>query len=59
MQIDGDAGEIVMLGTGLTTSVTVLLLVHPNAFTPITVYVVVIVGETTTELATVPIGFHV
>ena len=59
IHIEGDAGVMVIFGTGLTISLIVLLLVQPSTLTPITVYVVVTVGETITELATVPIGFHV
>jgi hypothetical protein len=58
-QIDGEAGVIVMLGTGLTTSVTVALPGQPNPVTPSTVYVVVMVGETTTALPVIAPGVHV
>jgi hypothetical protein len=33
---DGEAGEITTVGTGLTVSATVLVVVHPNALFPIT-----------------------
>jgi hypothetical protein len=54
-------GEVtaVIVGLVLTTTANVLVFEHPAAFTPVTVYVVVTVGFTTTLDAIVPPGFHV
>jgi hypothetical protein len=57
--MDGDAGVMVITGAGFTTAVMMELLVHPRPLTPVTVYVVVTVGVTAIELATVPPGFQV
>ena len=53
--VDGDA-EAVTVGVGLTVTVTVAILVQPSALVPVTVYVVVLVGDTVLELP-VPILF--
>ncbi len=47
--VDGDA-EAVTVGVGLTVTVTVAVLVQPSALVPVTVYVVVLVGDTVLEL---------
>jgi hypothetical protein len=38
------------VGNGLTVTVTVAVLVQPSALVPVTVYVVVLVGDTVLEL---------
>jgi len=43
--VDGDA-EAVTVGVGLTVTVTDFVPVHPSALVPVTVYVVVVVGDT-------------
>ena len=43
-QTAGAAGLKVKLGNGFTVTTTVVVLVHPLAFVPVIVYVVVIVG---------------
>ena len=39
--------------------IRVFVLLHPNAFVPVTVYVILLTGETTTEFPIKPPGFHV
>ena len=59
MQIVFDEAVNVNEGTGLTVILTVCVLIHPKPLSLITVYVVVVVGETTTvEPVNVP-GVHV
>jgi hypothetical protein len=54
-------GELEAVTVGLEFTITEIVLVfkHPAALTPVTEYVVVMVGLTTTLEATVPIGFQV
>jgi hypothetical protein len=54
-------GELVavIVGLELTTTDSVLVLVQPAAFVPVTLYVLVTVGLTTTLDPVVPPGFHV
>jgi len=47
--VDGDA-EAVTVGVGLTVTVTDFVPVQPSVLVPVTVYVVVLVGETVLEL---------
>jgi hypothetical protein len=44
-QVVGAAGLMVMVGSGFTVTVTVVVAVQPAAVVPVTVYVVVAVGE--------------
>ena len=57
--MEGEAGEIEIMGIGLTTREIVFVLVHPIASTPVTEYVVVTAGETVIEFEIVPPGFQV
>ena len=58
-QIEGEEAEGVMVGVGLTSNETVLLVRHPNALAPVTVYTCVAAGETTVETEATAPGFHV
>ena len=44
LHIDGAAGVTLIAGLGFTVTVTVVVLLHPAALVPITVYVVVAAG---------------
>lgn len=50
IQIAGEAGVHVTVGKGLTTTVILVVFVHPKATTPIIVYVVVTIGLAVTAL---------
>ena len=50
---------IVSVGNGFTVTVTVLVFVHPRVFVPVTVYIVLMAGETTTLLPVNEPGFQV
>ena len=47
------------VGNELTVKLTVCVFVHPDAFVPVTVYIVVTVGETATVDPVDELGFHV
>jgi|LakMenEpi03Aug12_release.lakeMendotaPanAssembly.Ray.scaffolds.fasta_scaffold3093851_1 hypothetical protein len=49
----------VTVGDALTVMRRVDVLVHPLAFVPVTVYVVVVVGDTVTEVPVSDPGIHV
>lgn len=59
IQTDGEAGEMFTVGIGFTSREIVLVLVHVNASTPVTEYIVVADGVTTILFDTVPPGFQV
>ena len=52
-----DAGfaEMAIFGNGFTVTVALVVPVHPTAFVPVTVYVVVLDGETDIELFDPPV----
>jgi hypothetical protein len=52
MQIEGDKGLTVMTGSGLTVTVTLVLLEHPLLSVPVTIYVAVVEGSATTDVPT-------
>jgi hypothetical protein len=53
VHIEGAEGLIVTTGKGLTVTVTVAVLVQPAALVPVTVYVVVAVGDAVTVVPVV------
>jgi hypothetical protein len=58
IQIAVGFATAVIVGTGVTLRVDVTVFVHPAALDPERVYVVVMVGETTTGEPDNPPGFH-
>ena len=59
IQIADEDAVAVNVGNELTVRLTVLVFVHPDAFVPVTVYIVVTVGETATVDPVDELGFHV
>lgn len=59
IQIAGGAAVAEIVGFGFTVIVIVRSRVQPARFLPVTVYVVVTVGERTTVAVNKPTGFHV
>jgi hypothetical protein len=56
LQMEGAEGVLVTVGRGFTVTVTVVVLVQPAALTPVTVYVVVAVGEAVTAAPVVALN---
>jgi hypothetical protein len=58
-QIDAFEAEAFTVGFGLTVTATVAVFEHPALTVPVTVYVVVVVGETVTEVPVSDPGIQV
>ena len=59
IQIAVGFARAVIVGTGVTTRLNVVVLVQPKAVLPVTVYTVVAVGVTTIAEPVKAPGFHV
>ncbi len=57
-QIVDWVAEVVVFGKGFTLMVRVAVVRQPVALVPVTVYVVVVIGDTTTEAPVIPPGIH-
>ena len=58
-QTEVNDDDAVIVGLGLTLTFNVRVPVHPNELVPTTVYIVVAVGVTTTDVPDKFPGFHV